>query len=256
MPLYDYDQNVIGAFAYAMDISKLKFVENELVANNNAKNKLLSIISHDFRTPLNSLKGVLKLAQHIEPSEMGNFIEKLSSQVNVVSSTLDNLLGWVKTQFEGFHVKPKDIDLADIIEKSIALYQLPITNKSIEIVNNLGNDSIVKADPDHLLLVFRNLISNSVKFTPHGGHIQFDFKKSNGHSHVIVKDDGIGMDDVRLSEITNGQKVINSELGTNGEKGTGLGLSFCKDLLALNQIEMKMSSKVNKGTKVEMTFEN
>ncbi len=255
MPLYDHDHRIIGAFAYAFDVTKLKAIEKELKVHNKTKDKLLSIVSHDFRTPLNSLKEVLKLADHMNPEEMEMIIHKISSQVNTVSSTLDNLLNWVKTQFEGFSAKPSRINVADLIEESISLYRLPINNKSIEVVNHLDTESYVTADPDHLLLVFRNLISNSIKFTPQGGHITFDFENTNGHSLIRMKDSGIGMDDLRLAEVLNGQKIVRSRPGTNGEKGTGLGLAFCKDLLALNHVAMDITSEINQGTEIEMTFE-
>jgi PAS domain S-box-containing protein len=255
-PLYDYDGNIMGAMSYAFDITKQKTIENELKAHNKTKDRLLSIISHDFRAPLNSLKEVMSLAAHIDPEDMENLIRRISVQVDTVSSTLDNLLNWVKTQLEGFHLKSQTIDLSKIIKKSLLLYEEPISQKSIKVENMLIESTLVYADLDHMYLVFRNLINNAIKFTPQKGKITIKSERTNGITKIVLKDSGIGMDKTQLDTIKSGNKITNSTIGTAGEKGSGLGLSFSMDILKLNKVKMNIKSQKEEGTEITLEFDN
>ena len=254
IPLLDNDKEVIGVLSYVADISKLKKTESALMESNFTKGKILSILSHDLKTPINSLSGLLSVANEIAQEDFTGLTVRLSDQVNSLSFTMDNLLNWVKTQLDGFKVNKQQTDVSSIINQCICLYNNQLVNKKIRIENLVMDESYAYVDTDNLSLVIRNILSNAIKFTPESGTIIFDVLYDKNTMLLSIKDCGTGIEKSKIEVIRKGfdKTVPYTSVGTSGEKGTGLGIAFCVDLLEMNNAEMDIESEVDKGTKITL----
>ncbi len=209
---------------------------NKLEASNQIKDKLISIISHDFRSPLNSLEGVLQLFSdgHISESEMKLFAHDLRLKVHFTTNLLDNLLNWAKNQMQGISPGPEPFDTYKLSEETIHLVALQAENKGVKIVNEILVDrhTQIFADYEMIKLVLRNLLSNAIKFTNRGGEVRIKAVEQDGFILLFVKDSGVGMKEEQLDHLFTDQ--TSSTPGTSHEKGTGLGLMLCKDFVEKN----------------------
>ncbi len=220
----------------------------ELEKLNATKQKLFSIIAHDLRSPIGQLKNSLDLAskEYISPEAFRKISATLSSEVDHLHSTLDNLLRWSMSQFQGIKASPERIALADLIEKQATLFKQSLEQKNITFKQEDVN-AFVLADPDHLMLIIRNLVSNSIKYSYENGMIIVRARTKSGRVIIEVADSGMGMDEnVKASIFTNGNII--SSTGTSNEKGTGLGLKLCKEFIEKNNGQLWVESMEQKGT--------
>jgi signal transduction histidine kinase len=223
--------------------------EQELRAINDTKNKLFSIIGHDLKGPMNNLNQLLKLyvEKQIGEDEFAQFAPKLQKDVDNVHFTLNNLLSWGKTQMQGATINPQEVVVHKLVQENCMLLNDMALNKKLEIRNYLPKEAVVWADPHHLDIVLRNLISNAIKFTAQQGRITLSAKEEGEYLVVEISDTGIGMDPETQDKILNGKGTY-STYGTNNEKGTGLGLSLCREILKKNQGSIGVRSVPKKGS--------
>ncbi|MDR2039776.1 MAG: HAMP domain-containing histidine kinase [Bacteroidales bacterium] len=223
--------------------------ENTGLENANAvKNRLLSIISHDLRSPMSSLQALLNLfnTNGIARKDLIDFFGKLLSRVENTSTMLENLLHWSHYQLNGIEPIFEKVDIQKIIDDSINFYHMQAEQKRIVIDNSLRTSVLVYADIEMLKIILRNLISNALKFTYNGGIITIKAFKKEGYVIVSVKDTGIGITSEDQSKIFSMSNF--TTLGTDKEKGTGLGLMLCKDFVEHNRGKIWLDSKIGVGT--------
>ena len=215
--------------------------KNQLEESNHIKDRLISIISHDFRSPLNSLEGVLMLFTNnqLDESDLKNIAHDLRIKVNKTTNQLDNLLNWAKNQMQGIIPSPIAFDLSKLTSDTIQIVGLQAENKGIRIVNKLANIQLptVFADYEMTQLVVRNLLNNAIKFTDKCGQVSITAQRHPEFFDLTIQDSGVGMTGEQLATLFTQQTL--STLGTSHEKGTGLGLMLCKDFM------MKMGGKIN-----------
>ncbi len=221
----------------------------ELEKINETKQKLFSIISHDLRSPIGQLKSSLDLVNrgYLSPEEFKKITGNLSAEVDQLHSTLDNLLRWSISQFQGIVAKPEKVLLTDIIEnKAILFLKQSIENKQIRF--HFENAALfVWADPDHLMLVFRNLLSNAIKYSYQNGNITIRVYAAGNTVVTEIEDNGMGMNEETKLAAFNPVSMV-SNTGTSNEKGTGLGLKLCKEFIEKNNGQIWVESVENKGT--------
>ncbi len=221
---------------------------------NTVKDKLISIISHDFRSPFNSLKGFIELINdnQLTSEQTTSLAGQLAEQVNNTSNLLDNLLLWIKSQLNGLSVDEQSFDLKSLVDENISLFQNQFQLKKLLIANDFNQTVIVSADREMIKLVIRNLISNAIKFSFPKGKIVISHYDNGDNISISIQDNGMGMNKQKLDNIFKG--VMNSSLGTNNEKGTGLGLALCKDFIELNLGEIFVESSEGEGSKFTFTI--
>jgi signal transduction histidine kinase len=214
---------------------------------NAIKDKIFSIIGHDLRSPLASLKGLLGLVirNEITGQEFKSFAPKINQHVTGVSETLENLLSWSRSQMRGLKPMPIHLPLRKVIDKSIDLFAETAAEKKILISTNVREDESVFADENQLGLIFRNLIHNAIKFTTEGGSVRVTTDSANEFLVVKVSDTGLGMTDKQLEQVF--QNNAPTTRGTMGEKGTGLGLLLCKEMVENNGGKITVESEVGRG---------
>jgi signal transduction histidine kinase len=221
---------------------------SELEQLNQVKDKFFSIISHDLRSPINALAGLMDLLDKgaIEPHELPVAIKELRTRFNHTRSLMNNLLDWTVLQMDKMSLQAGSVELKNIVNENIELLG-SIQNKKIKMVNTVPGNAIGYADSNTINLVIRNLLTNAIKFTNDGGEITIAAEAKGNEWVVSVRDNGIGMSDEIQKKLFD---KINpySTRGTANEKGTGLGLILCKEFVEKNGGRIWVESKENSGS--------
>ena len=222
----------------------------ELETLNNTKEKLFSIVAHDLRSPIAQLKNSLDLVnkEQISTDTFQQISAKLSAEVDQLHTTLDNLLRWSMSQFQGIKATPEKIALSEIIQKKLSLFKQSFEQKNISLKLE-GLDVFVWADRDHVLLIMRNILSNAIKYSYPNGAICIRARVENNNIIIEIADNGMGMNELMLASLFSPGHMLSST-GTSNEKGTGLGLKLCKEFIEKNNGAMWVKSAEQKGTSV------
>jgi PAS domain S-box-containing protein len=225
--------------------------EQRLIELNSKKDKFFSIISHDLKSPFNSLLGFSSQLQESLDDFNREEIKKYTGFIFDASKNLyslvQNLLNWALIQRGKEKFEPVEINIKDFVNQCLSVLLGNAVNKKIMIKNEVDEAHFVVADEGMLSSIFQNLISNAIKYTNLGGEISILSKAYNRSIEISVSDNGVGMDDEALQKIFK-IELKHSTAGTAGEQGTGLGLILVKELVERNQGKISVESKVGKGT--------
>ena len=228
---------------------------NRLESLNNIKAKLFSIISHDLRSPINSIQGVLHLmnSDALSQEEVKMLSNSLNNQVQITQNLLDNLLYWSKLQMQGLRINNAQINLFQVVDNTLHIFR--VTNpKSLDIQNYVDEAIEVWADANMLALVVRNLVANAMKFTPEKGQIVINAQPiENKLVKIEVKDTGVGITPEDLPKIFDLESHF-TKPGTSQEKGTGLGLMLCKEFVEKQQGHIWVESILHQGSSFYFTL--
>lgn len=216
------------------------------------RDKLYSVIAHDLRSPLASIKMVLNMLVMTLPketigNEMYQMLEMANHSTEDVFSLLDNLLKWTKSQVGKLNVVYMDFDIHEVIDGIIEVFSLVSASKNIQLINNSQTAIKVHGDIDMLKTILRNLLSNALKFSYDGSQILIDTKVQDGMAVVSVKDSGKGMSIEDQSKLLKTETHFSS-YGTNNEEGSGLGLLLCQDFANKNGGRLWFESEEGKGS--------
>lgn len=217
---------------------------NEL---NVLKDRLISILAHDLRAPLSTLKGLFNLLQDesISHEEMLAMIPDVIKKLDYTSDFLDTLLFWINSQMENFERAVKNFSVKEIISAEADNYFEPALRKGIHLVDKTPDNLIACADPDSVRIVVRNLITNAIKFSRKDDVIQVSAKQEKNNILISIADTGVGMTVEQSKKLF--RSKVNSKTGTHNESGTGMGLLFCKDLVEKCSGKIWVTSKPGEG---------
>jgi signal transduction histidine kinase len=220
----------------------------ELERLNQVKDKFFSIISHDLRSPINALAGLLDLIDKgaIEPAEMQKHTQELKVRFNHTRTLLNNLLDWTLLQMDKLSLQAARINLRRIVDENIQLL-ISVQNKQINMINQVPTDAIGFADSNTINLVIRNLMMNAIKFTNDGGEVIIDAKPQASEWLFSVRDNGVGMKAEVLNMLFDKTAPYTTR-GTANEKGTGLGLILCKEFIEKNGGRIWVESAEGQGS--------
>jgi signal transduction histidine kinase/tetratricopeptide (TPR) repeat protein len=222
----------------------------QLQSLNRTKDQLFTVISHDFRSPLISVKNIIQFldSESLSKSEFEEIKAELEQQLDLTLSTMDNLLIWSKNQITGNQEHtPIRLDIYKIIEDSKSLYSGQIDKKGLNVHNEVVPQTYIWADVQQISVVIRNLISNAIKFSFENKNIWIQSQIQGEYIWIQVKDEGIGMTEEQVKNLKDNDKT-KSTLGTNMEKGTGLGLLLFKQFVLKNGGEYCIKSKKGEGS--------
>lgn len=217
------------------------------------RDKLYSVIAHDLRSPMGSIKMVLNMLILNLPSEtIGPEMYELLTMANQttedVFSLLDNLLKWTKSQIGKLKVVYQNIDMVEVVEGVSEIFTMVAGLKNIRIAMDIPDERVeVRADIDMIKTVIRNLISNAIKFSNEGSEVLVSLKEEDNMAVVSVKDSGCGIDEENQKKLLHTDTHF-STFGTNNEEGSGLGLLLCKDFVTKNGGELWFTSKKEEGS--------
>ena len=235
---------------------------NELRDLNISKDKLFSLISHDLKSPFNSLLGFSKILNEEYDSLTQLEIKEYLNIINDSSKTLFgmtiNLLHYSSLQLGKYEFRPKLHDLSAELDSVYVVLKERIDKKDILFKNNIEPKTFAFVDRDMLNIILTNLISNSIKYSHKGGMIKVSVKVINIESEndskvrIDICDEGIGISEENLKQINNNEMF--STAGTNNEYGTGLGLQLVKETVAINNGSVQINSETGKGAAIYITL--
>jgi signal transduction histidine kinase len=223
---------------------------NEL---NTLKDRLISILAHDLRAPLSTLRGLFSLmtAKGISHDEFIEMAPRVFTQLEYTSDFLDTLLFWINSQVDDTKQTIKSFCLSDVVAYELNLLDEQFRAKDITPLNTVTAGSIVLADPNSIRIVIHNFMTNAIKFSHPGSIIEISAYPANKKEVALtVTDQGIGMSEKQLNSLFK-NKVV-SRPGTNHEIGTGMGLIFCKDLI--EKYNGRIWAKSTPGESTELGF--
>jgi signal transduction histidine kinase len=215
---------------------------------NKVKDRLFSIVSHDLKDSISSIKAFIDLLKEdsISREEFYNLVPELSENADNASSLLYNLLNWSKSQMQNLKPKAELFNIQEVFHNKMALVEQKVEQKRIVLIDESHRD-FVYADKSMIEIVVQNLITNAVKFTRVGDVITISNNDHDGKTLICIEDTGVGISRENVDKLF--QSGTFTTRGTNNEKGTGLGLSICKELVELNGGRIWVESTPNVGTK-------
>ncbi|MEO9967787.1 MAG: sensor histidine kinase [Reichenbachiella sp.] len=253
---------------YANSFKSLEVIKLELEAkvnertsdlqnSNKIKDRLLSVISHDVKSPLNNLRGLLSLyhSKSITQEKLSNFIKQIDDSLSRTNGMVDNILFWTTRQRKGVKVKIEKIDVVQILRDIIMLMKNPAEIKSINIEYEAEGPIKIDSDEGIVNFVIRNLLANAVKFSTQNGEINVKLEQNTSNIKLTVVDHGVGMTDEQIARLFESERAESTQ-GTAEEKGTGLGLNLVKEYLQEINGELAITSKIGLGSIFEVTIPN
>ncbi|WP_429047875.1 tetratricopeptide repeat-containing sensor histidine kinase [Chitinophaga sp. W3I9] len=221
---------------------------------NQVKDKIFSVISHDLRSPLAILEGLLFLLkdEKIDAAQFRIYTDELWRDVKNTAYMMDNMLQWASNQMKGIGVKADDFDVTLLLNREFELLQTLARQKEVKLSHELNKSIMVYADPDMIRLVMRNLINNAIKFTPSGGEVMITATHDGEQAEITVKDNGTGIPVENQHRIFS--NIYYSTSGTQNEKGCGLGLHLSKDFVERNQGQIWFNSMPGNGSSFSFTI--
>lgn len=239
--------------------NELLLKTSELEQVNAVKDRLFSVISHDLRTPVNSLISFTMLLrnQQLPPEKLSQYTATLNNSLTATADLLENLLHFAKTQIAATTPVLQETDLRGVAADTLQLMAETLALKKITVANNIPADAIVLADINMISLIFRNLLSNAIKYTHSNSTITLSAHREEGRIFWQVKDEGIGMSPDMVaafnSRLDDNNAPLESTPGTANEKGTGLGLMLC--ITFVKQMGGKISLESEEGKGCRFTVE-
>lgn len=234
---------------------EIRSKHRELENSNTVKDKLFSIVSHDLKGPLNSLRGILEGVRlgALSQEDHAMLMKRIGEQLHLTSDFLDNLLQWSRTQLQGENFVPKleRFSMRDLLGSCTRLLVDDFRQKNIALKMNVQGDYHVIADMNMIDTVLRNLVSNALKFTMPGGRVELIVAKLENMVRVDVRDNGIGIPTDHLDTLFTLQGITTA--GTREEKGTGIGLVVCREFVERNGGTIRAFSTAGQGSTFTFT---
>ena len=229
---------------------------NEELAHLNAtKDRLLSIVSHDVRTPVGAMCQVMRdltdnydgMAETDRKAKM----VMLRTSSEALNDRMENIIQWVKGELENSKVEPVDFNLSELVDECVREQEMTIVAKSLKVSNLVPKAMMAHDDVNVVRIVMQNLLSNAVKFSYPDGEVSVKAEEKGGRIWIEVSDNGMGISEKKLEKIF--KFMTSSASGTSGETGTGIGLFVSKMLVDKIGGEITIESRKDEGTTVRFS---
>ena len=212
------------------------------------KDKFVSLVAHDLKSPLTSMVGLLKLlaARHAPGGADAPPLQAMIRSGEGMIEMIEQLLDISRLKTGAVSPQPVFFDGWMAAERSVMTYGRIASDKGVRLVNGVPRGSRLYADPDLFIEVMNNLVSNAVKFCPRGGEVRL-FVPEGRPSTIAVSDTGVGIDPSLFDDIFR-HEVKTTTPGTEGERGTGLGLPYSRDIMEAHGGVLEVDSVKGKGS--------
>lgn len=237
-------------------LAQIRKKRNEELAHLNAtKDRLLSIVSHDVRTPVGAMCQVMRdltdnydgMAETDRKAKM----VMLRTSSEALNDRMENIIQWVKGELKNSHIVPINFNLSELVDECIKEQEMTIVAKSLKVNNEVPKTLMAHDDANVVRLVMQNLLSNAVKFSYPDGEVNVKAEKKDGRIWIEVSDNGMGISEKKLEKIF--KFMTSSASGTSGETGTGIGLFVSKMLVEKIGGEITIDSRKDEGTTVRFS---
>ncbi len=227
----------------------------QLTTANKVRDRLLSVMSHDVKSPLNALRGILQVYNRgeIKQEEFGPFARHIESDLSKTSLLVENILYWTTNQLKGVMVRKEKFDLYVLMEENMELFQTVAAHKRVSLSHDVSKGFNINVDRNILNFAIRNLLANAIKFSYEGGQVNILAARDGGKLTIQIKDRGTGMDEETIQGLLKLQQNLTTT-GTGNEKGTGLGVALCSDYLQKGGGQLSVESILGQGTTFTITL--
>ena len=227
--------------------------ESEILERlNQTQQRILSVASHDVKTSVLAQNMVLKMVnehyENLDHEELKENLLLLKKGSDELKDKLYNILHWISGEMGKEAVPSEEFNLSDFIEKGIVLHSEELKYKKLDIENDIPGSCQCFDKKNVIDIVFQNLISNAIKFTPQGGAIKVSSIDDGDQVWVEVADTGIGISQERLQQLTH--DTVKPSQGTQGELGSGIGLFVCRQLMVKNGGQLIIKGEEGQGTTI------
>lgn len=261
----DADGTIIGFEGTLRDITKrvkakaaLKRSQRKLKIANDSKDKLLSIIGHDLRGAVGTQKAFLSMISKdlstLSREEISDIIRAIKNSVDSSYTLVGNLLSWANIMRENIVPRFKNNRIYPVVMDSMTVLEEQAKSKNIALIYEGKKDVVASFDPDLMNIVFRNLISNAVKFSNPGSEVKISVMSETEYVQVSVEDHGVGMSKEDIGRVLSKSISLVSRPGTHNEKGTGLGLIVVREFINMNKGKLTIESREGEGTRFIIQF--
>jgi PAS domain S-box-containing protein len=249
--------NIVDITERKSNEEALKLNESKLREINATKDKFFSIIAHDLKNPFNGILGFSNIlreeAKDMDLSTIQEYADMINRAATQVFRLLENLLSWARVQQGQIPFNPTTLSIKEIAGEAIEILIENAHRKKINIIDNLPDRLLVRADADMLKTILRNIVSNAIKFTAANGEVVLSATEMNDYVEVSIKDSGKGMTKDNADKLF---KIDTNYItrGTEEEEGTGLGLILCKEFIEKHQGKIWVESELDRGSTFKFTL--
>lgn len=237
-------------------IAELRTKNKRLHYLSETQKTVISILAHDVRNPLASIKSIIGFKQSdiLNAVDAAEMIDMVSDQLDNTIGMVDNVVRWGELQIKFARFNYTDFNLHELVETVFTSESLNAHNKNNTLVNNVFIETLVNSDMQAVEFILRNLVSNANKYTQNG-FITVNMTKLDAHMVIEITDTGVGMSAQRATNLLSGAKEDHkSTLGTNNEKGSGLGLLLVREFIDRLNGKITIKSEVGVGTSFKIVI--
>ncbi len=225
----------------------------ELEYANDSKDKFFSIIAHDLKSPISSIKTLSEIyteeAATVRDPHFTELATALRESIDSLCDLLDDLLSWSRSQIGAIQYMPSYIEIDDLVQNTKRILHPLCVAKNIEIKTTINDREKIYGDPNMVQTILRNLLTNAIKFSYSDSCILLDFSAEGFYSVIKVTDNGIGMSHEELSNLFKIDKIP-ARVGTNKESSNGLGLIVCHEFVQKHGGTIEVEAEEDLGTTV------
>lgn len=251
-PVYDDQGHLAYVIGISVDLTERKKAEENLRALNESlcladrrKNEFLAMLAHELRNPLAPIRNIVRILRNLEPGEtrtMDWARDVIERQVSHLARLVDDLLDVSRLVSGRIELKKEIVDLADAVEHALEVVRPLIQDRRHDLVVNLPDGDLrLNADPNRLIQVLENLLTNAAKYTPPGGKLRFEAVREDGKAVIRIRDNGMGIPPDLLPHVfdlfTQSPRSLDRSQG-----GLGIGLTIVKKLIEMHDGEIAVRS--------------
>lgn len=235
-------------------IAELRNKNKTLHYLSETQKRIISILAHDVRNPLSSIKSIVELKQSdiLSQEDASQLLHAVTGQLDSTIEMVENIVNWAQVHLQFRHLQIGDFDVSLLVEKVFGSELLNSKIKNNRLINQVPSETIIYSDKSALEFVLRNLVSNANKFTSDGA-ITVAADKIGLKTVLSVRDTGVGMSHEKANSLLE-DNLYQVTLGTNNEKGSGLGLLLVREFVGRMDGVISVTSEPGKGTcfKIEL----
>jgi signal transduction histidine kinase len=258
-PVFGADGTHYGRIYTFHDITDRKNFERQLAQLNSDKDRFISILAHDLRSPFNSLLGFTELLSEklheLTTQEIDTIATTINNTAQKTFTLLEDTLLWASVQSKKITYSPGLANISSIMTEVTEILEPVAQFKNIRLENNTKEELNTNVDIYMFKAILRNLISNAIKFTNKNGKIEISASYVGSNTVIKVTDNGVGMKQEVIDKLFSFSRT-NSSIGTANEAGTGLGLILCKDFVDKHNGKIWVESNIGEGTTVSFSIPN
>lgn len=222
---------------------------DQLTGLNQTKDRLISILAHDLRTPVTQLQALVWLIreEELQPDQREELLQQVDGQLTRSLTMLQEYLIWAKSQLEGIEPSIDTVELKPLLEEVFDSVVSQADEKGVELVSEIPDELKVQADRQMMRVILQNLISNAIKFSMSGQYVTILLdRERDGSCRLMVRDRGVGVP-LKVQEDLFANPDSRRR-GTENEAGTGLGLLISRELAQKQGMEIEFDSTPEQGS--------